>query len=277
MELSAQYERPIARNLALSLYLAPVGEPALGPVAFPHRPSAWNDPFAPLAHHWQDATHITFGVLTAGIFSRTVKLEASLFNGREPDEDRYDFDYDGRSLDSWSARVSFNPVASWSLSASYGYLHSPEGLEPDESQQRISASVLHSTPVGNNGHGSWSLVYGANKHSNRDHLENSLVSEVNLELGANAFFARAGYARKSAIDLQVPGPADAEFDVGQFTLGYLRELGSAAGLSAGVGGLVNLARIPYPLDIEYGTMWPYGFAVYLRLRPKGMAMDHSGM
>ena len=99
MELAALYERPVASNLAVSLYLAPVGEPASGPVAFPHRPSAANDPLAPLGHHWQDATHISFGVLTAAIFSRTVKLEGSLFNGREPDEDRYDFDYAGRSLD----------------------------------------------------------------------------------------------------------------------------------------------------------------------------------
>src|SRR2546428_434644 len=102
MELAALYERRIADNLAASIYLAPVGEPALGPPAFPHRPSASSDPLAPLSHHWQDATHITFGVITAGLFTRSVKVEGSVFNGREPDENRTDFDYAGRRLHSYT-------------------------------------------------------------------------------------------------------------------------------------------------------------------------------
>src|SRR2546426_11636353 len=88
---------------------APAGEPAVGPVAFPHRPSAAADPLAPISHHWQDGTHITFGVVTAGMFTRNVKLEASWFNGREPDENRTNFDYTGRRLDSYSARLTVNP------------------------------------------------------------------------------------------------------------------------------------------------------------------------
>src|SRR3989449_3442860 len=100
MELAALYERAVARNLAVSLYAAPVGEPAVGPAAFPHRPSAADDPLAPLAHHWQDGTHITFGVLTAGVFTPTPQPEASLFNRRAPDEDRPKFDYAARALDS---------------------------------------------------------------------------------------------------------------------------------------------------------------------------------
>src|SRR3989441_8210395 len=131
MELSALYERPVARNLGLSLYLAPVGEPAVGPVAFPHRPSAGDDPMAPTSHHWQDGTHITFGVVTAGVFTRNAKLEASWFNGREPDENRTHFDYTGRRLDSYSARLTVNPGPRWSLSTWYAYLKSPEGLHPD--------------------------------------------------------------------------------------------------------------------------------------------------
>ena len=102
MELAALYEHPVAQNLALSLYVAPVGEPAIGPVAFPHRPSAASDPLAPLGHHWQDATHITFGVLTLGMFSRTWKVEGSIFNGREPDEHRTDIET--RTLDSYAGK-----------------------------------------------------------------------------------------------------------------------------------------------------------------------------
>src|SRR2546425_13167717 len=102
MELATLYERPVARNLGLSLYLAPVGEPAVGPVAFPHRPSAAADPLAPISHHWQDGTHITFGGVTAGMFTRNVKLEASWFNGPEPDENRTDFYYTGPRPESYS-------------------------------------------------------------------------------------------------------------------------------------------------------------------------------
>jgi len=129
MEIAALYEHPAANNLALSLYVAPVGEPAIGPVAFPHRPSAASDPLAPLGHHWQDATHITFGVLTLGMFSRTWKAEASIFNGREPDEHRTDIET--RRLDSSAARIFYNPNGEWSYSVSAAYLASPEVLHPE--------------------------------------------------------------------------------------------------------------------------------------------------
>jgi hypothetical protein len=100
MELGLLYERPVSSTLGISVYAAPAGEPALGPVAFMHRPSAMDNPFAPLGHHWQDATHISFGVLTAGLFGRSWKLEGSVFNGREPNEERWDFDR--IKLDSYS-------------------------------------------------------------------------------------------------------------------------------------------------------------------------------
>ena len=107
----------ITTNVAWSLYLAPSGEPALGPVAFMHRTSAMDIPTAGLTHHWQDATHISFGVVTAGLFTRRVKLEGSFFNGREPDEHRWNFD--PIRLDSWSGRLTVNPQAHWSLTAGY--------------------------------------------------------------------------------------------------------------------------------------------------------------
>ena len=107
------------------VYVAPVGEPAIGPVAYMHRPSALNDPFAPLAHHWTDATHITYGVCRPGSSRRHVKLEATLFNGREPDEDRYDFDF--HPLDSYGVRLSVNPTPHWALSTSYGCLEGARG------------------------------------------------------------------------------------------------------------------------------------------------------
>ena len=269
MEVAALYRRAVAKNLGASLYLAPVGEPAVGPVAFPHRPSAANDPLAPISHHWQDGTHITFGVLTAGVFTRTANVEVSWFNGREPNEDRTDFDYAGRHLDSYSARISLNPGPRWSLSGWYAYLKSPEGLHPDESLHRFGVSALTTRPFGKGGLWASALIWGANDPLGSGRLSNSVVLESNLDLdGMNSIFGRAEYVRKSAEDLVVPaGPAGATYDVGALALGYHRALPTGRGVAAGVGirGAVNF--VPASLEGVYGSRTPAGIALYLTLRP----------
>ena len=282
MELAALYERPVPGNLGLSLYLAPVGEPALGPVAFPHRPSAADDPLAPISHHWQDGTHVTFGVVTAGVFTRSLKLEASWFNGREPDENRTDFDYAGRRLDSYSGRLTVNPESRWSLSAWYAYLKSPEGLHPDESLHRLGAAVLTTQPVGNAGTWSSALIYGANNRIGTGRLASSVLLESTLDLdGTNSFFGRAEYVKKSAEELVIASaPPTMEFAVGALALGYLRTVGTVAGLSADIGvrGTVNF--VPASLDPVYGSRTPMGVALWFRLRPagsRGDAMKKDGM
>jgi hypothetical protein len=279
MELSALYERPITERLGVLVYAAPVGEPAIGPVAYMHRPSALNDPFAPLAHHWTDATHIAYGVLTAGLFTRNVKLEATLFNGREPDEDRYDFDF--HALESYGARLSVNPTPHWALSASYGHLKQPEALKPEENQHRLGASLLHTVRLGREGEWASALVYGANKHVRPDgaeagHWEHSVIAESNLQLDrANSIFGRVEYVRKSAEDLVIPGAPDQEFDVGSVALGYVRELAASHGATLGVGarGAINL--VPGLLKGVYGSRLPVGLAVFLRVRPALLERAHA--
>lgn len=272
MELAAIYAHPLGNNLAIQAYVAPVGEPASGPVAFPHRPSASGDPFAPLGHHWQDATHISFGVITAGLFSRSWKLETSIFNGREPDQNRTNFDYKGRSLDSYSARFTANPSTTWSLSASYAYLASPEALEPSVSEQRITASALNTRPLWSQGEWSSALIYGGNKHDDTDQWSNSLLAESNLAFDAwNSFFARVEYVGKMAADLDVVGrPANTHFDLGSLAVGYIREIAHYPGGSLGIGGRVAVDLVPASLEPVYGSRTPTGFAVYLRLRPRPM-------
>ncbi|HTD62377.1 MAG TPA: hypothetical protein VK679_17100 [Gemmatimonadaceae bacterium] len=267
MELAAVYDAPVTSDVAVELYAAPAGEPALGPVAYPHRPSAAGDPYAPLGHHWQDATHISFGVLTAGVFTHGVKLEGSIFNGREPDETRTNFDF--RTLDSYSGRVTMNPAPAWSVSASYGYLKSPEQLTPNISQHRMGASVLFDQPF--NGKGEWStaLVYGANLYSDSPQLSNSVDLETTLDLdGTNTIFWRAEYVNKDAYDLALgAAPPAGRFDVGSGTIGYSRELMRAAGIAIALGGVATVDLIPTGLRPYYGTRTPYGFGVFLRFRP----------
>lgn len=279
MELSALYERAVSPRVGVMVYAAPVGEPAIGPVAYMHRPSALNDPFAPLAHHWTDATHITYGVVTAGVFTRSVKLEATLFNGREPDADRYDFDF--HPLDSYGFRLSANPSPRWALSASYGYLVQPEEFHPDEDQRRLSASVLHTSRLGQTGEWASALIYGANKHVPRDGLasggwEHSLIGESNLQLDrANTVFGRIEYVRKSAEDLVLPGDPERAFDLGTLSLGYIREVAAISGATLGFGarGAVNL--VPDALKEVYGSRTPVGFAFFVRVRPALLEGAHA--
>src|SRR5881409_2133556 len=271
MELAALYEAAVGNNLGVSLYLAPVGEPAVGPVAFPHRLSAADDPLAPISHHWQDGTHITFGVVTAGVFTRGVKLEGSWFNGREPDENRTDFDYGGRRLDSYSARVSVNPGPRWSVSGWYAFLKSPEQLHPDESLHRFGVSALTTQPFGKDGRWASALIWGANDPLGSGRVSNSVALESSIDLDRmNTIFGRAEYVRKSAEDLVVPAaPAGATYDVGALALGYRRTVGTFAGLAAGVGARGSANFVPASLQPEYGSRTPVGLAVYLELRPSG--------
>jgi len=279
MELAALFQQPVASNLALELYGGLAGEPALGPVAFMHRPSAQSDPLAPLGHHWQDATHISFGVVTAGIYTRSVKVEGSVFNGREPDENRWNLDL--RGLDSYSGRITVNPTTRLSVAGWYGYLASPEALHPAESVHRYGLSTLYAGRGLRGGAWASSLVWGANALAST--VQNSALAETNLEIGKlNTLFGRAEYVRKSAQDLVLPGtPADRAFDIRSVVAGYIREVASIRGGTIGIGGRASINFVPAAVGAYYGTRSPKGISVYVRVRPNVMPshepMDMRGM
>ena len=279
MELGALYQREINKGLAWSIYAAPSGEPALGPVAFMHRPSAMDNPAAPLGHHWQDATHVSFGVLTGGVYSRKWQLEGSVFNGREPDENRWNFD--PIKLDSYSGRVTVNPNAHWSLAGGYGYLKSPEALNPDESMHRLTASVLHGARLGTDGQLASAFIWGANKHSTQPGWSNGFLAESEAILDQhNTLFGRGELVQKSAEELVVdipvvtkngvllpPLPASQRWDVGALQLGYIREVARTHWATIGLGAAGTLNFVPAPLEPYYGSRNPTGAFIFLRLRP----------
>src|SRR5678816_463121 len=133
--------RPLGSEGSAFAYVGLPGEPALGPSAFMHRFSGMRNPEAPLTHHWLDSTHITFGVATLGASQGPFQLEGSWFNGREPDQFRWNIET--RKFDSWSTRLSFNPTPELSMQVSYGDLKSPEQLAPDTRVQRTTASISY--------------------------------------------------------------------------------------------------------------------------------------
>jgi hypothetical protein len=280
MEVAALYQHPLTRWLAAELYAAASGEPALGPVAFPHRASALPNPFATLGHHWQDSTHVSFGVLTAGLYTRQWKLEGSWFNGREPDENRYGFDFG--SLDSWSARLSWNPLDSVSAQVSYGHLASPEEHSPGVSVDRFTASVLHSWRPGPGASWSTTLVFGQNWFSGHAPTTRALLLESALELGPDTVFGRIEWVQRSGEDLALdhessapPGIGTQVFDSGVLELGYLRRIATFGPVNLGLGAVGSLYLLDGGLRPYYGGQaTPVAGMLFLRLWPTDM---HAGM
>ena len=265
MELAAMYERELSSNLGVELYVAPSGEPALGPVAFMHRPSAMDNLTAPLGHHWQDATHISFGVVTAGLFGHHWKLEGSAFNGREPDEERWGFDR--LRLDSYSGRFTAHLDSSWTVSAGHGYLESPEALNPSESVHRTTASVLQGRRIGHDGRFAAALVWGANRRAGRTTHSGLAEAEAVLDRG-NTIYGRFELVQKTAEDLVLSTlPPETQFNVAAFSAGYIRELFRSARATFGFGAQGTISRVPSGLEPFYGSRTPVGGLVFFRVRP----------
>jgi hypothetical protein len=280
MELATVYERELSDELALQFYTGLAGEPALGPVAYPHRISALTNPIAPIAHHWLDSTHITFGVITAGIFGRRWKLEGSAFNGREPDEQRFDLNLD--ALDSWSGRLWWLPNAQWALQVSRGELNDAEippvgGTRIDVT--RTTASATYHMPLADQGH--WATTAGWGRNEEPDHTTDAFLIETNVNLAQQDLLSgRLEVVEKSAEDLVLEedhaGDGDEVFTVAKVALAYIRHLTPLGGLVPGLGAGVSLSFLPDDLEVEYGTRTPVGVFVFLRVRPIPAPHDMHG-
>ena len=274
MEVAAEYNAPIARDLRWQLYAAPAGEPALGPVAYPHRVSAMPNPLAPIAHHWLDSTHITYGVVTGGVYGKRWKAETSVFNGREPDEERTDFDL--AALDSVSARLWFLPTPRLAVQVSAGHLKEAEPGEdggPRVDVNRVTASATYHRQFRENS--IWATTVAWGRNSEPDHASNALLVESNLTRDQrDTWFGRFEVAGKSAHDLAVPESSDG-FTVAKLQGGFTRYLPVWNGFQPGVGASVSLSMVPEPLKPTYGSRTNTGVAVYLTLRPAPM-MQRAG-
>lgn len=267
MELAARYDHPLGDALGIELYGGPAGEPALGPVAFPHRISAAGDPLAPITHHWLDATHVSFGVVTVGIHGARWKLEGSAFNGREPDDDRWDLDL--AALDSRAARLWLLPGPRWAIQFSAGRLTDAEPGAADV--DRYTASVGHHHPFGG-GYLATTAAVGLDVEG--DLRTPALLVEGVLDLGErHVVSARAEWVRKTAGDLVVPGvDEDRTFAVGAFALGYTRRW-AAGPASLGIGGRASFAVVGSALEELYGSRAVPGATIFVELRPSAMRME----
>ena len=267
-ELSFSLSQKFEHDLSAYIYFGYPGEPALGPPAFMHRPSAMDDPDAPIGHHWQDSTHITFGVATLGLqWSRFggMKLEGSIFTGREPDEDRYDFDRP--RFDSYSGRLSWNPTRNLALQVSYGYIKSPEELHPETKIHRTTASAIYNLPLGHDTNWSNTFVWGQNNATEEGKTQSFLI-ESNYQRGRDTVYFRWERVQKSGHELVLKPFDESEiFPVSGYSLGYVRDLSHGNGIDIGLGTQFTINDRPDSLDRYYGDDLGYAFQFFLRIRP----------
>jgi len=266
MELAALYDVRIGAGTLLSVYAAQVGDPALGPTAFPHRASAAENPVATLGHHQEDSTHIAADVVTVGVTRGVVRVEASGFHGREPDEHRWNIDQGG--IDSWSTRLTLQPGQNWSGQYSYGRIHSPEALSAGEDQERMTASAMYNRPLGEHGNWASTVLWGRTRASDSA-VENSYLLESTLTRREDAVWTRIENAGRTSELLSGGGYQVMEkplTHVQAYSFGYEHEL--AAGvphLSVALGGQISAYGVGRPLQTAYGEH-PVGGVVFLRVR-----------
>lgn len=274
MELSGTYTVALGEKGTWFTYLGFPGEPSLGPTAFMHRLSASENPSAPLSHHLQDSTHIAFGVFSTGFTYRGLKLEGSIFNGREPDENRYDFEFN--PWNSRSLRLSFAPNNNWSMQVSHGFLRNPETHAPGDIR-RTTASISYNKRF-TRGNWATTLIWGRNHTNNAGRVANlngyTAESTVNF-LDKNYIYTRLELADKNELlraeDRQLLGITDhhASFRIGAYTLGAAREIWNTNKFSLALGSDLTFYSKPDVLDAIYGNN-PISYKFFIRIRPSKM-------
>jgi hypothetical protein len=270
MQLAAVWRMPVTTSTGFTLAGGPAGEPALGPVTFMHRASAADNPTAPLSHHTFDSSHVAYGVVTSAVDHGPWVFEASLFNGREPDDNRWDFDF-GR-LDSFSGRVWYRPNGEWELQASSGRLASPEALEPGN----IVRSTASASWTRKNGT-AFSSVTAAYGRNDTDHGgRNGFFVEAAHHADLNTIYGRFEVLQVETALLQtdaIPSgaAADRKDPVAAFTVGAVRDIVGWRGFSAGIGADASFYGVPDGLRPMYSAH-PVSFHIFFRLRPPAGSM-----
>ncbi len=247
------YVHPLGEHNLIDLYYAPVGDPALGPQAYPHRASAAELPEATLGHHWQDSTHIAYNVATVAVNHDLLRFEASGFYGTEPGENRWTVDWG--PMNSYSARVSVFPTKNWMAQVSAGRLTKPERELPGD-VVRSTASLQYSRDGWNS-----SLIWGRDHDTFTRRNLNSYLAETVLPFRARNFVT----ARWELVDKDELFASGATYRIGAYTAGYTRDLGTVSGIETGLGADATVYTLPESIQPFYGEH-PWGMSVYLRLR-----------
>ena len=269
MALGIHYVRQIGEDTTLETYFAPVGDPALGPVAFPHRASALELPQATISHHWQDSTHVADEVVTVGLAHKKWKLEASGFYGSEPGENRWIIETG--PVNSWSTRLWFFPAKNWAAQVSGGRIAHPERLEPGD-QVRTTASLHYSKPLVG---GSWSssFIWGRNHNTATKRDLNSYLVESVLPIQRKNFLTGRIelvdkddlFSDQAALEEHLDQVYGSTFRVGVYTIGFTRDFAWFHNVEAALGANFSSYSVPGAIKPYYGDH-PVGGNIFLRFR-----------
>jgi len=269
MGLGINYVHPLIAGVNVQFYYAPVGDPALGPVAFPHRASAFELPQATLSHHWQDSTHIANDVATVALARKWWRVEASGFYGTEPNENRWNIDWG--PMNSYAGRVTILPTNNWMFQVSAGRLTRPERQEEGD-VVRTTASLHYTRPVP---HGQWSssLIWGRNHETLSQRNVNSYLAESVIAVSKHDFLTGRIelvdkdelFANEPSIAAQLSRTAGSTFRVQAYTVGFTHDIGTFHMVETGVGANVTAYAIPKAIQPYYGVH-PAGVDLYLRFR-----------
>jgi hypothetical protein len=261
-ELAVTYSHPTGEESSWFNYFGIVGEPALGPAAFPHRFPGLYNPEAPLSHHWLDSTHITYGVETLGYIWKDIKIEGSVFRGREPDETRWDIETPG--FDSYSGRLTYNPNANWSFQISGGHLDSPEQLEPETDMNRYTTSATYNKPLENGNNWQTTLAWGRNhKMPGKDTEAFLIESAINFHT-SHTVFTRAERVEKDEL-FESGDPLEGTYTVYKATLGYVYDFPVWRHMQWGIGSSVGVNFIPDEIESAYGKT-PMSYLAFVRMK-----------
>jgi hypothetical protein len=265
MELSMSASRNFGTHASAFVYGGLPGEPAFGPPAFMHREAIMDSPEAPISHHWLDSTHITMGVVTAGVVVGDARLELSRFNAREPDQ--YRWNIETGALDSTAVRASWNPSPTLALQASWGTFKDPEQLEPGVDQTRLSASALYARELVPGWKLAGTLAWGRKSLDHHDgHVaDDAFAAEASLEHAGWKWFGR-GEATENRELVDTLDDHGRAYRVGKLSLGVLRDFRFTEHVVVGAGGLLAVNFIPQALREDYGSSHPLGAMVFVRLK-----------
>jgi hypothetical protein len=270
MEVAALYDWKFGEKGLLSFYAAPIGDPALGPTAYPHRASAAENPVGSLGHHQEDSTHIAADVITVGLTYGVARIEASGFHGREPDEFRWDFNQG--SMDSWSTRLTIQPGKNWSGQYSYGRIASPEALFPAEDQERMTASAMYNRPL-HDGNLAGTALWGRTRSLQDNAIFNSYLFETTVRFRArNYAWTRIESVERSNELLVGKNPLPPGFSekpagrVQAYTFGYDHDFNFIPNLATALGAQITTYGVANAFKPIYGSH-PVGVAIFVRLRP----------
>src|ERR1700687_5911509 len=270
MELAALYDLKLGDMTLLSAYFAPMGDPAMGPTAYPHRASAAENPVGALSHHQQDSTHIADDVVTVGWTYGLARMEASGFHGREPEEFRWDIDQG--KIDSWSTRLTIQPGKNWGGQFSYARIRSPEALFPGEDQERMTASIMYNRPLHD---GNWAnrILWGRTPSLPDTSTFNSYLLESTVRfLTRNYAWTRIENVDRSNELLIGERPLPSNFreepfgPVQAYTFGYSHDFDLIPHVASAVGAQVTTYGVGNVFKPIYGSH-PFGVAVFVRFRP----------